>query len=89
MIQALNWAMRLTTDVITTNEKIVLIGLADVCDFLYHTQPNKTKLLKFTCLSEEQLDDAINILLTKGFIKQVAEKEHRDTLDLYKLIVSF
>lgn len=89
MISALNWAMRLTTEVITTHEKLVLIALADVSDFLYITKANKTKILKFTCLTDEELNDALESLENRGFIKKLSDTDHRDTLDEYKLIVSF
>lgn len=89
MIKAIAWAMRQHPDKLTSTEKLVLIGLADMCNGDFLVYANQYKLSRFACIDLDLTKDIIANLASKGFI--TALDEERGTVeqhDVYKLIVT-
>lgn len=89
MIKAINWAMRTHPDKVTTIEKLVLIGLADMCQENLIITINFNKLARFACLEYEQARKAVENLANKGFIQSLDNNICETTqFCTYKLIVT-
>lgn len=89
MIKALAWALRQHPDRMTTCEKLVLIGLADVCDDDNVVHLNRYRLARFASMSQDDLNDILLSLTDKGYIKPLEDDvETLDRVTLYKLIVT-
>jgi len=88
MIRALAWALRQHPDTITTHEKLILIGLADMSDDEQIVRLSHIKLTKFTGLDSDTINDAIYNLHAKGFIKCLDDSADTDFMQSYKLIVT-
>ena len=88
MIKALYWALRQLPETVTANEKMVLIGLADMSNDEYCVNLSMIKLLRFTCLDNDVIKDCITSLLAKGFIKNLDENTDCEHMPYFKLLVT-
>lgn len=89
MIKALNWALRQHPDKVTTHEKLVLIGMADMCDEDMNVKVLKYKLARFAGLDVPEITEILQQLNDKGFIKDLEEDtDAADTSVAYRLIAS-
>lgn len=89
MIKALNWALRQHSDKVTTHEKLVLIGMADMSDEDMNVRVLKFKLARFAGLDIPEITEILSQLTNKGFIKQLEEDtDGADTSIAYRLIAS-
>lgn len=89
MIKALSWALRQHPDKVTTNEKLVLIGMADMCDEDMNVRVLKYKLARFAGLDIPEISEILSQLSNKGFIKELEEDtDGADTSIAYRLIAS-
>ena len=89
MIKALSWALRQHPDKITTHEKLVLIGMADMCDEDMNVRVLKYKLARFAGLDVPEITEILQQLNDKGFIKELEEDtDAADTSVAYRLIAS-
>lgn len=89
MIKALSWALRQHPDKVTTNEKLVLIGMADMCDEDMNVRVLKYKLARFAGLDVPEITEILSQLSNKGFIKELEEDtDGADTSIAYRLIAS-
>lgn len=89
MIKALSWALRQHPDKVTTNEKLVLIGMADMCDEDMNVRVFKYKLARFAGLDIPETSEILRQLVDKGFIKELEEDtDSADTSIAYRLIAS-
>lgn len=89
MIKALSWALRQHPDKVTSHEKLVLIGLADMCDDDLNVKVIKYKLARFAGLDIPEITDILRQLTDKGFIKDLEDDtDAADTSIAYKLIAS-
>lgn len=89
MIRALAWAMRQHPDRVTSLEKLVLIHLGDVADDDCVVHLNRYKISRFSCLTNEEVDDILCSLVDKGFIKSLEEDiDALNRVSLYKLFVT-
>lgn len=86
MIKALFWAMKQHTDTISSCEKLVLIGLADMSDDEHCVNISMIKLSKFTGFDAETISECLFNLESKGFIKNLdGDLEH---MTYYKLLIT-
>lgn len=89
MIKALSWALRQHSDKVSTNEKLVLIGMADMCDEDMNVRIFKYKLARFAGLDVTEITEILTQLNDKGFIKELEENtDAADTSIAYRLIAS-
>jgi hypothetical protein len=89
MIKALSWALRQHPDKVTTHEKLVLIGMADMCDEDMNVRVLKYKLARFAGLDVPEITEILRQLTDKGFIKELEEDtDGADTSIAYRLIAS-
>lgn len=87
MIKALAYALRQHPDKLSSLEKLVLIGLADMCDDDLVVNVLKYKIARFACLDVHELGDILKNLVDKGFIKEIEnDTEAADTAVVYRLI---
>jgi DNA-binding MarR family transcriptional regulator len=80
--------LRQHPDTITTHEKLILIGLADMSDDEQIVRVSSIKLSKFTGLDGDAVTEAIGNLSAKGFIKCLDDDLDTDYMQSYKLIVT-
>lgn len=86
MIKALFWAMKQHTDTISPQEKLVLIGLADMSDDEQCVNISMIKLSKFSGFDTEAISECLFNLESKGFIKNLdGDLEH---MTYYKLLIT-
>jgi hypothetical protein len=86
MIKALFWAMKQHADTISSNEKLLLIGLADMSDDEQCVNISMIKLSKFTGFDSDVISECLYNLESKGFIKNLdGDLEH---MTYYKLLVT-
>lgn len=89
MIKALSWALRQHPDKVNTHEKLVLIGMADMCDEDMNVRVLKYKLARFAGLDVPEITEILQQLNDKGFIKELEEDiDAADTSIAYRLIAS-
>lgn len=89
MIKALSWALRQHPDKVTTHEKLVLIGMADMCDEDMNVRVFKYRLARFAGLDVLEITEILRQLVDKGFIKELEEDtDGADTSIAYRLIAS-
>lgn len=88
MIKALAWALRQHPETITSDEKLVLIGLADMSDDEQVVRVSVIKVVKFSGLDNETVEECIRNLANKGFIKCLDEDVELEYMPSYKLIIT-
>ena len=88
MIRALAWALRQHPDTITSNEKLVLIGLADASDDEQVVRVSVIKMSKFTGLDNEVIEECLANLASKGFIKCLDLETELGYMPCYKLLIT-
>ena len=88
MIRALAWALRQHPDTITSNEKLVLIGLADMSDDEHVVRLSVIKIAKFSGLDNEVIEECLSNLLSKGFIKCLDLEAELEYMPCYKLLIT-
>jgi len=89
MIKALYWAMRQHADTISSYEKLVLIGLADMSNDEQCVNVSLIKLGKFTGLDNDVITECIDNLAAKGFIKHLDGDEiNLEHMAYFKLLVT-
>lgn len=89
MIKALSWALRQHPDKVSSIEKLVLIGMADMCDEDMNVRVFKYRLARFSGLDVPDITEILQQLTDKGFIKELEEDtDAADTSIAYRLIAS-
>jgi hypothetical protein len=88
MIKALAWSMRQHPDTITSLEKLVLIGLSDMCDDEQIVRVSVIKLTKFAGIDNDVVEECLTKLAAKGFIKCLDDEEGFECMPCYKLIIT-
>ena len=88
MIRALAWALRQHPDTITSNEKLVLIGLSDASDDEQVVRVSVIKMSKFTGLDNEVIEECLANLASKGFIKCLDLEIELEYMPCYKLLIT-
>jgi hypothetical protein len=89
MIKALSWALRQHPDKVSSIEKLVLIGMADMCDEDMNVRVFKYRLARFAGLDGTEITEILRQLTDKGFIKELEEDtDGADTSIAYRLIAS-
>lgn len=88
MIKALAWALRQHPDTITSHEKLVLIGLADMSDDEQVVRISVIKIAKFSGLDNEAVEECVANLTNKGFIKCLDEDVELEYMPCYKLLIT-
>jgi hypothetical protein len=87
MIKALSFALRQHPDKLSSLEKLVLIGLADMSNDDMVVNVLKYKIARFACLDVHELGNILKNLVDKGFIKEIENNtEAVDTSIVYRLI---
>ena len=88
MIKALAWALRQHPETITSNEKLVLIGLADMSDDEQVVRVSIIKIVEFSGLDSETVEECMRNLTNKGFIKCLDEEIELEYMPSYKLLIT-
>lgn len=88
MIKALFWALRQLPETVTATEKLVLIGLADMSNDEHCVNVSLIKLMRFTCLDSDVIEECLTSLLAKGFLKNLDEDTACEHMPYYKLLVT-
>ena len=89
MIKALFWALKQHADTISPAEKLVLIGLADMSNEDQCVNVSLIKLSKFTGFDNDVLEQLIDNLCDKGFIKNLdGEKINLEHMTYFKLLIT-